>query len=89
MVTYRNICARVCVCVCACECVCVCVCVRSVAQSCPTLCDSMDCSPSGSSVHGILQENIYRYVSVYRSIYTQIFPCSIGLEGLEAMTPQK
>ena len=24
-----------------------------VAQSCPTLCDSMDCSPPGSSVHGI------------------------------------
>ena len=24
-----------------------------VAQSCPTLCDPMDCSPSGSSVHGI------------------------------------
>ena len=23
-----------------------------VAQSCPTLCDSMDCSPPGSSVHG-------------------------------------
>ena len=25
------------------------------AQLCPTLCDPMDCSPSGSSVHGILQ----------------------------------
>ena len=24
----------------------------SCAQSCPTLCDSMDCSPPGSSVHG-------------------------------------
>ena len=24
-------------------------------QSCPTLGDSMDCSPTGSSVHGILQ----------------------------------
>ena len=24
-----------------------------VAQSCPTLCDSMDCSPRGSSIHGI------------------------------------
>ena len=28
-----------------------------VAQSCPTLCDPMDCSPPGSSVHGILQAN--------------------------------
>ena len=26
-----------------------------VAQSCPTLCDPMDYSPPGSSVHGILQ----------------------------------
>ena len=24
-----------------------------VAQSCPTLCDPMDCSPPGCSVHGI------------------------------------
>ena len=24
-----------------------------VAQSCPTLCDPIDCSPPGSSVHGI------------------------------------
>ena len=28
------------------------------AQSCPTLCDPMDCSPAGSSVHGILQARI-------------------------------
>ena len=27
-----------------------------VAQSCPTLCDPVDCSPLGSSVHGILQQ---------------------------------
>ena len=26
-----------------------------VAQSCPTLCDPVDCSPPGSSVHGTLQ----------------------------------
>ena len=25
------------------------------AQSCPTLCDPMDCSPPGSSVRGIFQ----------------------------------
>ena len=29
-----------------------------VAQSCPTLCDCMDYSPPGSSVHGILQARI-------------------------------
>ena len=31
------------------------VCVCSAAQSCPALCDPMDCSPLGSSVHEILQ----------------------------------
>ena len=34
----------------------VCMCVL-VAKSCPTVCDPMDCSPLGSSVHGILQAN--------------------------------
>ena len=29
-----------------------------VAQSCSTVCDPMDCSPPGSSVHGILQASI-------------------------------
>ena len=28
------------------------------AQSCPTLCDLIDCNPLGSSVHGILQARI-------------------------------
>ena len=34
-----------------------CMCAKSL-QSCLTLCDSMDCSPPGSSVHGILQARI-------------------------------
>ena len=29
-----------------------------VAQSCPTVCDPVDCSPPGFSVHGILQARI-------------------------------
>ena len=29
-----------------------------VAQSCPTLCDPTDCSPPGSSVHGIFQARV-------------------------------
>ena len=29
-----------------------------VAQSCPTLCNPMDCSSPGSSVHGIFQARI-------------------------------
>ena len=34
------------------------------AQSCPTLCDPMDCSPPGSSVHGILQASILEWVAM-------------------------
>ena len=30
-----------------------------VAQSCPTLSDPMDCSPPGSSVHGIFQQEYW------------------------------
>ena len=33
-----------------------------LAQLCPTLCDPMDCSPPGSSVHGILQARILEWV---------------------------
>ena len=41
-----------------------CVCVCIVAQSCPTLCDPMDYSPTGSSVHGILQARILEWVAI-------------------------
>ena len=30
-----------------------------VAQSCPTLCDPMDCSPPGSSVHGLSRQEYW------------------------------
>ena len=35
-----------------------------VAQSCLTLCDPMDCSPPGSSVHGILQARVLEWVVI-------------------------
>ena len=34
------------------------------AQSCPILCDSMDCSPPGSSVHGILKARVLEQVAI-------------------------
>ena len=37
---------------------------ESVTQSCSTLCDPMDCSPPGSSVHEILQERILEWVAM-------------------------
>ena len=38
--------------------------LSEVVQSCPTLCDPMDCSPPGSSVHGILQARILEWVAI-------------------------
>ena len=35
-----------------------------VTQSCPTLCDPMDCSLPGCSAHGILQLRILEWVAV-------------------------
>ena len=44
-----------------------CVKVRSeseVAQSCPTLSDPMDCSPPGSSIHGIFQARVLEWGAI-------------------------
>ena len=35
-----------------------------VAQSCPTLCDPMDCSLPGSSIHGVFQARILEWVAI-------------------------
>ena len=40
-----------------------CVCVKSL-QLCLTLCDPMDCSVPGCSVHGILQARILEGVAI-------------------------
>ena len=38
--------------------------MSEVAQSCPTLCDPMDCTLPGSSLHGILQARILEWVAI-------------------------
>ena len=40
-----------------------CMCAQ-LLQSCLTLCNLMDCSPPGSSVHGILQARILEWVAM-------------------------
>ena len=35
-----------------------------VTQSCPTLCDPMDCSPPGSSLHGIVQARVLEWIAI-------------------------
>ena len=52
-------------------------------QSCPTLCDPMDCSPPGSPVHGIFQAKILERVAMPSS--RGIFPTP----GIEPMSPGK
>ena len=58
---------------------CVCVC----AQLCLTLCDPMDCSPSGSSLHGIFQARVLEWVAISssRGIFSTqgLNPCLLRL----------
>ena len=51
-----------------------------VAQSCLTLCGLLDCSPPGSSVHGILQVRILEWVAI--SLFQEIFLIQISNPGL-------
>ena len=52
----------------ACECV-------LVAQSCPTLCDPIDCSQPGSSIYGILQTRVLAWVAISFSIQLPVCVC--------------
>ena len=43
------------------------------AQLCQSLCNPMDCSPRGSSVHGNFQASIWEWVAIsYSNCYLQI-----------------
>ena len=49
-------------------------------QSCPALCDPVDCSPPGSSVHGVLQARVLEWVSMPSSR-------DPGMESASLMSP--
>ena len=51
-----------------------------VVQSCPTLCNPMDCSLSGSSLHGILQARVLEWVAIF--LLQGIFPTQGSNSGL-------
>ena len=53
-----------------CVCVCACVCVR--ARLVVSDCDPMNCSPPGSSVHGILQARILEWAAIPSSIQMKV-----------------
>ena len=50
-----------------------------VAQLCPTLCDPMDCSLPGSSIHGIFQARVLEWGAIafskyrYRWLHIELF----------------
>ena len=52
-----------------------------VAQSCPTLSDPMDCSPSGFSVHGIFQARVLEWGAIAFSVLS----CSVVSNSLLPM----
>ena len=54
-----------------------------VAQSCPTLWDPMDCSLSGSTVHGIFQARILEWVAIS---YSRDLP-DPGMEPVSLVSP--
>ena len=58
-------------------------CLVLVARSCPTLCNPMDCSPPGSSVHGISQARILEWVAISFSPWDLPDP---GLEPVSLMS---
>ena len=61
---------------------------REVAQLCPTLCDPMDCSLPGFSVHGILQARILEWVTItFSRGSSQSNPGSPALEA-DALTSE-
>ena len=51
----------------------------SVAQLCLKLCDPMDCSPPGSSVHGIHQERILDWDAISNSRKSTILARKNGI----------
>ena len=51
----------------------------SVAQLCPTLCDPIDCSLPGSSVHGILQARILEWGTIPFSMDLPAQGSNLGL----------
>ena len=50
-----------------------------VAQSCLTLSDPMDCSPPGSSIHGIFQARVLQWGAIY--MYYTCSKCGWNIEA--------
>ena len=49
-------------------------------QSCLTLCDPMDSSPPGSSVHGILEARVLEWVAINVGLFQEQSSCACEAE---------
>ena len=58
----------------------------SLAQSCPTLCDPMDCSLPGFSVHGIFKAKVQECGSIAFSTYPYMCMQFLMFQPVEAKT---
>ena len=56
-------------------------------QSCSILCDPMDCSPPGSSIHGILQARILEWVAMPSPRVTNTWTALTMWPGQESFNP--
>ena len=58
---------------------------REVAQSCPTLCDPMDCNLPGSSIHGIFQARVLEWGAIAFS--NEVYKITNDREGVVKKEP--
>ena len=56
--------------------------IKGHAQLCPTLCDPMDYSPPGSSIHGIFQARVLEWVAILYSRVSNLPDSGIKLASL-------
>ena len=54
-----------------------------VAQSCPTLCDPVDCNLLGLSVHGIFQARILEWAAISYSISLSLLAQILTMAGVD------
>ena len=56
-----------------------------VAQSCPTLRDPMDCSPPGSSIHGIFQARVLEWGAIAFSTNISLLGYKVKCMGIKGI----
>ena len=64
------------------------LCCAKLLQSCLTLCDPMDCSPPGSSVHGILQARTLDCIAIpFSRVWKFLSKNNITLDWQSVLAP--